>query len=128
MKKSFAIASAVALVSASALVLISFRSSDKETCCHRPNAEDTPKGCVFKTLYEGEGLDPNFLVKTPEEVVSSEKRGYDWMVKAQNNDGGFAAGTHARQDIMDPHGAPSDPATTAMVSMALLRAGSTPES
>ncbi|MBK9760710.1 MAG: hypothetical protein IPO90_12240 [Flavobacteriales bacterium] len=47
------------------------------------------------------------------------------MAKAQNTDGGFAAGTHASQNLMDPHASPSDPATTAMVSMAMLRAGST---
>jgi hypothetical protein len=85
----------------------------------------TAKGCVFKTVYEGEGLDPGFTLPTPAEVLRSERRAYDWLITAQNNDGGFAAGSHARQDEMDPHAAPSDPATTAMVSMALLRAGST---
>ncbi len=84
-----------------------------------------PPGCVFKTVFEGEGLDPNFTVKTPAEVLTSQGKAYDWMVKAQNNDGGFAAGTHSNQSVMDPHASPSDPATTAMVSMAMLRSGST---
>ena len=88
-------------------------------------AAERPPGCVFKTVFEGEGLDPNFTVKTPAEVLASQGKAYDWMIQAQNQDGGFAAGTHARQDIRDPHASPSDPATTAMVSMALLRAGST---
>ena len=43
------------------------------------------------------------------------------MDKAQAPDGGWGAGTHTRQDIMDPHAVTSDPATTSLVAMALLR-------
>ena len=124
MKKSFIIASAVALASASTIVLFSFNTAPTHECCMKPAAE-RPPGCVFKTVYEGEGLDPNFVLKTPAEVLASEGKAYDWMAKAQNDDGGFASGTHANQGVMDPHAAKSDPATTAMVSMSLLRAGST---
>lgn len=124
MKKSFLFASAVAIASAGTLVLFSFNTSPTKECCMKPAAE-RPPGCVFKTVFEGEGLDPNFTLKTPAEVVTSQGKAYDWMVKAQNQDGGFAAGTHANQGVMDPHASPSDPATTAMVSMAMLRAGST---
>ena len=124
MKKPFVLASAVAIASATTLVLFSFNTAPTHECCMKPAAE-RPPGCVFKTVYEGEGLDPNFTVKTPAEVIGSQDKAYAWMMKAQNNDGGFAAGTHARQDLTDPHASPSDPATTAMVSMALLRAGST---
>ncbi len=97
-----------------------------ERCCIDPVGAQAPQGCVFKTVYEGEGLDPAFVLKTPAEVLASENHAYSWLVAAQNGDGGFAAGQHARQDVMDPHLSASDPATTAMVSMALLRAGSTP--
>ncbi len=124
MKQSFFIAGAVALASAGALLLFSFNTSPTKECCMKPAAE-RPPGCVFKTVFEGEGLDPNFTVKTPAQVIASQDKAFDWMVQAQNQDGGFAAGTHARQDVMDPHASPSDPATTAMVSMAMLRAGST---
>ena len=124
MKKPFILAGAIAIASASTLILFSFNTAPTHECCMKPAAE-RPPGCVFKTVFEGEGLDPNFTVKTPAEVLVSEGRAYDWMAKAQNQDGGFAAGTHAQQNITDPHAAPSDPATTAMVSMALLRAGST---
>jgi hypothetical protein len=107
-----------------ALALFSFSNSPAiGSTDHQP--KDHPKGCVFKTVYEGEGLDSAFVLKTSAEVLTSENRAYDWLITAQNNDGGFAAGSHARQDVMDPHAAASDPATTAMVSMALLRAGST---
>lgn len=125
MKKSLIIAGAIAVLSAVALVLLSFRTAPK-ACCVEPPLSAPPKGCVFKTIYEGEGVGPDFLMATPAEVLAAEGKAYDWMLRAQNGDGGFAAGTHARQDVMDPHASPSDPATTAMVSMALLRAGSTP--
>ncbi|MCB9184490.1 MAG: hypothetical protein H6591_11290 [Flavobacteriales bacterium] len=92
--------------------------------CHTPVAEP-PHGCVFKTVYEGEGLDSGFVLNAPEAVLASEQRGLQWLVKAQAQDGGYGAGTHARQDITDPHAVSTDPATTAMVAMAIMRMGST---
>jgi hypothetical protein len=92
--------------------------------CMVPPSEGPP-GCVFKTVYEGEGLDSSFVLRTPEGVLRSEIRGLTWLVKAQANDGGFGSGSHARQDIIDPHAVSTDPATTAMVGMALLRLGNT---
>lgn len=124
MKKSIVLSITLAAALAGTAALLSFRDAPKACCIEHPDG--TPaKGCVFKTVYEGEGLDPAFVLKTSAEVLASENRAYDWLITAQNNDGGFAAGSHARQDVMDPHAAASDPATTAMVSMALLRAGST---
>lgn len=125
MKKSFIIAGAFAVLSAVALILLSFRPAPKKACCAEHPMAAPPKGCVFKTLYEGEGVDPAFLMKTPAEVLTSEERGVDWLLKAQLDNGGFGAGTHARQDVMDPHAVQADPATTAMVGMALMRMGST---
>ena len=124
MKKPLIITLALAAAVAGSAALISFRSAP-DACCRLDPTAAPPKGCVFKTVYEGEGLDPAFVLKTPAEVLTSENRAYDWMITAQNADGGFAAGSHSAQSVMDPHAAPSDPATTAMVSMALLRAGST---
>ena len=80
---------------------------------------------MFKTVFEGEGLDSSFVLKTPEKVISAERDALQWLVRAQANDGGFGAGSHARQDIMDPHAVSTDPATTAMVAMAIMRMGST---
>lgn len=126
MKTSPSFSLALAGLCAAPFALLSFNETPK-TCCTGHPAPEVPPGCVFKTVYEGEGIDSAFVLKTPAEVLSSENRAYDWMVAAQNKDGGFAAGQHARQEVMDPHAVPSDPATTAMVSMALLRAGSTPD-
>ncbi len=54
--------------------------------------------------------------------------GLRWMAQAQNQDGGWGAGSHYNQQVMDPHAVKSDPATTAMVAMALLRCQNTPTS
>lgn len=83
-----------------------------------------PKGCVFRTLMGEESSELHSLYKTPEKVVMSIDRGLSWIIKAQNVNGGWGAGSHSRQDIVDPHAVEPDPATTAMVSMALLRSGS----
>lgn len=127
MKTSRSFSYALAGLCAVPAALLSFHEAPKPCCMDHPEHAQ-PAGCVFKTVYEGEGLDPAFVLKTPSEVLASENRAYDWMVAAQNKDGGFAAGQHAHQEVMDPHAVPSDPATTAMVGMALLRTGSTPDS
>lgn len=92
--------------------------------CTVPQPEP-PKGCVFKTVYEGEGLDSAFVLATPAQVLQAEQRALQWLVGAQAPDGGYGAGSHARQDITDPHAVSTDPATTAMVAMAIMRMGST---
>ena len=84
-----------------------------------------PKGCVYRTLMGEESSELHSVYKTPEKVTMSIDRGLSWIIKAQNANGGWGAGSHSRQDIVDPHAVEPDPATTAMVSMALLRSGST---
>jgi len=61
------------------------------------------------------GVTPEFLQKA---IV--------WLLEAQQRDGGWGAGSHNRQDVLDPHAVPADPATTSFVLMALVRAGHTP--
>ena len=85
-----------------------------------------PKGCVFRTVMGEESSENMAMYKTAEKVMTSVDRGLAWITKAQNKDGGWGAGTHARQDITDPHAVQSDPATTSMVAMALLRTGTKP--
>jgi hypothetical protein len=85
--------------------------------------------CVMKTLF---GLEDNSdLLKSitdvelPAEVNASVATSLTWMANAQLPDGGWGAGSHTRQDIRDPHQVQADPATTSVVSLALLRTGST---
>jgi hypothetical protein len=84
-----------------------------------------PKGCVFRTVMGEESSDSSFIYNTPEKVTRSINTGLSWMASAQNENGGWGSGTHARQEIRDPHAVIADPATTAMVAMALLRSGNT---
>ena len=84
------------------------------------------KGCVFRSVFEAEGIDSNFIYSTPVKVKESMTSALEWISKAQLKDGGWGAGSHARQSVFDPHAVSSDPATTAMVAMALLRTGNTP--
>lgn len=88
---------------------------------------EQPKGCVFKTVFgeEESNVDSDFILKTPAKVSYAIDEALEWMAKAQLNNGGYGAGTHARQGVTDPHAVKADPATTAMVSMAILRSGST---
>jgi hypothetical protein len=51
------------------------------------------------------------------------EKGLDWLAGAQQDDGGWGAGSSARQDVRDAHAVPTDPATTAVAAMALMRAG-----
>ena len=82
-----------------------------------------PNGCVFRTLF-GEEQSIYFEPKnTPVNIQVAIDGGLEWMIKAQQNNGGWGAGSHSRQDIMDPLAVNTDPATTAMVAMALLRTG-----
>ncbi len=83
------------------------------------------KGCVFRTIFGEEASDSNFTHTTSEEVQLSLDRGLQWISKAQLADGGWGAGSHSAQHVMDPHAVNADPATTAMVAMALLRTGTT---
>ncbi len=85
--------------------------------------------CVMKTLF---GLQDNSdLVKTirdaelPQEVKTSVNNSLSWLAGAQLADGGYGAGSHTRQDLRDPHSVNADPATTAVVCLALLRTGNT---
>lgn len=84
-----------------------------------------PSDCVFNTVFGEVDLDKNCTFETPTMVKSSIKEGLEWLEQAQLPDGGYGAGFHSNQREMNPHKVPADPATTAMVAMALLRTGST---
>jgi hypothetical protein len=62
----------------------------------------------------------------PQPIAEFVIKGVDWLVAAQHENGGWGAGTHANQQLRDPHKVQLDPATTAFAASALLRAGHTP--
>lgn len=127
-----------ALFSASALVvaLLLFSVTGNfrhhvHTCtiasCVNP---ETSHVCVMKTIFGLEEMphivDAGVFI-TSEKVEASVNKGLSWLKKAQNKDGGWGAGSHYRQNEMDPHAVSSDPATTSLVAMALLRTENTLE-
>ncbi len=89
------------------------------------DGETRIEGCVFKTAFEGEGVGNSKPHPSPAKVVRSIDEGLEFLADAQAPDGGYGAGLHSAQGIMDPHAVKTDPATTAMVAMAMLRTGST---
>lgn len=62
----------------------------------------------------------------PAEITPFVNKGIAWLIAAQNPDGGWGGGSHAQQDIRDPHQVQTDPGTTAFTLLSLLRAGHTP--
>ena len=119
--KTLKIYALAALSVTAALLLASSSINEGKRTAHRI----IPKGCVFRTVMGEESSDSSFSYNTPINVFTSVDRGLDWIASAQSQDGGWGAGSHSRQDITDPHAVQSDPATTAMVAMALLRSGNT---
>ena len=100
------------------------KATPKETTKPSKAKPKAPPKCVFMTAFEGEGINQGFYYKIPGKVMTSIEDGTDWLADAQNRDGGWGAGSHSRQGVLDPHAVQSDPATTAMAAMALQRAGS----
>jgi len=55
--------------------------------------------------------------------VAWDAQAISWLLQAQSPDGGWGSGSHAYQDVRDPHAVQSDPATTSFAAMALIKAG-----
>lgn len=87
------------------------------------NQTEDEQPCVFMTVMGEQSSEGFATVKQIAKFEQSIKRGEDWLVEAQNKDGGWGAGSHANQREMNPHAVQSDPATTAMTAMALYRCG-----
>lgn len=84
-------------------------------------------GCVFMTVMGEQSSKDYSVFKNNENLTLSVNDGLLWLTEAQLPSGGYGAGSHAHQEILDPHAVPADPATTAMVGMAFLRSGNTLE-
>lgn len=76
------------------------------------------------TDYSGYSSDTksNFISVDPSKA-EWEQNAVQWLLEAQSPNGGWGAGSHAYQNVRDPHLVKTDPATTAFAAMALLKAG-----
>ncbi len=92
--------------------------------CTASSAPAPDEGCVFKTVFEGEGIEKEFYLPMSADIKNVCNAGLEWLVKAQHESGGFGAGSHSNQQNINPHLVETDPATTSMVAMAILRDGS----
>ncbi|NKI33048.1 hypothetical protein [Croceivirga thetidis] len=92
----------------------------------KPNRTIIPeKGCVFMTVMGDQSSKGFDQFKSRENLQLAVRDGLDWLSKAQLPNGGYGAGSHTAQHIKDPHAVNDDPATSAMVGMAMLRNGTT---
>lgn len=108
------------------LAINGVHSHHKNSTGIKVKAANVNRGCVFRTFFAEDPYTPVCILKASDTLAQSVEKALIWISKAQNTDGGWGAGLHSAQHIMDPHAVKSDPATTAMVAMALLRSGSTP--
>lgn len=52
-----------------------------------------------------------------------DQQAISWLLQAQSPNGGWGSGSHAYQEVRDPHAVQTDPATTSFAAMALMKAG-----
>lgn len=108
----------VALGAPLALGLCWFACSSQSSLRHA-----TPDAMAVDAAANRGGT-PATPLPPPPPLAPFVEKGLDWLCGAQQEDGGWGAGSHARQEIRDAHAVPTDPATTAAAAMAFLRAGS----
>lgn len=112
----------------SAVTILASSSSDKKMrsskivrCCNNPAPHHV---CVMKTILGIDTSEDGKLVSTfitSPMVDSALKKGIEWIAAAQAPDGGWGSGSHTAQDVRDPHAVSTDPASTSLVSISLLR-------
>ena len=107
---------------ASSSTIKRMRSPNKvANCCSNPNPNHV---CVMKTILgidsSEDGKRVSTFITSPM-VDSSVRRAIEWIAAAQAPDGGWGSGSHSAQDVRDPHAVSTDPASTSLVSMSLLR-------
>lgn len=102
-----------------------FRFSNKNPLDHRHVKMCGTKGCTFKTVFGEESSEGHSQFKNTEKVKHSVNTGLAYLASVQQENGGWGAGSHHFQQMRDAKAVSTDPATTAMVGMALLRTNST---
>lgn len=75
------------------------------------------------TVMEEQSSENFSIYKNNENLNYAVRDGLVWLSKAQSANGGYSAGGHSAQNVINPHAVESDPATTAMVAAAFLRSG-----
>lgn len=104
-----------------ALVAFVPRYENKKTPAPVVACATPEKACVFLTLTGLAPFDTSQVMVNSKLIDASVRSGLSWLMQAQQQNGGWGAGSHQYQDVRDPHAVQADPATTALVGMALLR-------
>lgn len=86
-------------------------------------ASKSEQPCVFLSIMGEQSVEGFANSKSLIGVNKAIETGESFLAKSQNKNGGWGAGSHARQDEMNPLAVSTDPATTAMAAMALYRCG-----
>jgi len=107
------------------IIMASFKPAEKRMDSHNHLTNCGVSGCTFKTLFGEEPTDGFHQFKSREAVEKAVNEGVAYLITAQQKNGGWGAGSHSFQQIRDAHAVKTDPATTAMVGMAILRNGNT---
>ncbi|MEO9966341.1 MAG: hypothetical protein ABJF11_11165 [Reichenbachiella sp.] len=103
----------------------SFKSTNKNPRDHNHIKMCGAKGCTFKTIFGEESADGHSHFKNVAKVEQALGSGLSFLASVQQKNGGWGAGSHSYQQLRDATAVSTDPATTAMVGMAMLRAKST---
>jgi hypothetical protein len=113
------------LLSCGAAIIPEDPNAPETTTPAQTPAEGTPTESANDAKDVGTATEQVSTI-TPGRVPAFVTNGVKWLIAAQNNDGGWGGGSHAHQDVMDPHAVTTDPATTSFTLLALLRGGHTP--
>ena len=119
------------MITGSAIYFLSQHSSSLPVTTIKMPQEKTHNACVMRTIFNEPQSNVNLKafmeVFRKAKIDSAINSGKEWLLKAQAPNGGWAAGTHAKQHITDPSKLDQDPASTAMSLMALMRLGERPK-
>ncbi len=91
-----------------------------------PTGGEVASATVEKTAQESNPSESTAPPINPAKIAPFVNKGVAWLIAAQHPDGGWGGGSHAHQDVRDPHQVQTDPGTTAFTLLSLLRAGQTP--
>src|SRR5690349_20258684 len=59
------------------------------------DVKSQPKGCVFRTVFGEDSSKNMYVYSTPKNVTKAIDHALGWMVEAQQQNGGWGAGSHS---------------------------------